>query len=282
MKNIDLTYEKNFLDLLGYSLIGPDNSNRWNIYDEENNQVGFIQYKKIYKGNKKKDYPATYAYIIEINSKNIIFNNTRKVLENGLNKIDSQQYLFKIKRDDDIDQVDMNIGEFLDLHIWSKQYGFSVLKIDYSGLYVYFNSKTENFNIEEIIIYGKVNELLANYTYQIKYCNKNRKLSDNKYVTTREISGYSLNEDKIKIYEKTWINNILKTKNTYDVSGTIDEMINLHEMGIDAFNHYRYLLGKILPFKVDFIDQFVTNEMIEENSLSLFIEKENEKKLKKN
>ena len=64
--NID--YEMRLLNLFGYTLSDPNKSNRWIILDNDNNQVGFIQYKKIYKGNKKKGYPATYAYITEIHN----------------------------------------------------------------------------------------------------------------------------------------------------------------------------------------------------------------------
>ncbi len=54
-------------------------------------------------------------------------------------------------------------------------------------------------------------------------------------------------------------------------------MVTFHEMGIDAFNHYRYLLSKMLPFKRDIIDELVTPELIDEYHLELFIPKEENK-----
>ena len=282
MNNIELTYENKLLNLLGYKAVGPDNSNRWIILDNYNNEVGFIQYKKVYKGNKKKEYPPTYAYIIEINSKDIIFSNTRKVYDNGMKRIDNNNYsyTFDIKRENgDIDHVDLEIGNTIYLHmcIWSKIYGFSTFKIDYAGLHIFFTSKTDNFNIQEVVSYGKENDNLASYSYQISYCKKGLKISDNIHTTTREISGYSIGDEKLKIFEKTWINEKLKVDKEYDVIGTVDEMVTLHQMGIDAFNHYRYLLKKILPFKNDIVDELVTPELIDEYHLELFIPKEENK-----
>ena len=174
--NID--YEMRLLNLFGYTLSDPNKSNRWIILDNDDNEVGFIQYKKIYKGNKKKGYPATYAYITEIHNKDILFSNTRKVYDNDINKIDNNNYYsytFDIKRENgDIDHVDLEIGDEINLNmcILSKKYGFSSLKINFDGLYMCFKSKTDNFNIEEVVSYSNTNDFLANYFYQIKYCKK--------------------------------------------------------------------------------------------------------------
>lgn len=276
MHNID--YEMKLLDLLGYNLIGPNNSNRWIITDKDNNQVGYIQYKKVYKGNKKKEYQKEFAYIMFIDSKEIVFNNTRKVSNDGNN----YSYMFDIKRENSInDHVELDIIDINNMHlcIWSKEYGFSSLKIDYDGLYVYFKSKTDNFNIEEVVSYSNTNDYLANYFYQIKYCKKNRKLSDNRYVTTREIGGYSNGVNRLNIFERVWNSKYLIKDNNFDTNGSIEEMINMHEMGILAFSHYRYLLNKILPFDKDIIDEVITSEIVDNNDLSLFINKDDNKKI---
>lgn len=277
--NID--YEMKLLNLLGYNLIGPNNSNRWIITDKDNNQVGYIQYKKVYKGNKKKEYKKEFAYISMIDSKEILFNNTRKISNNNNN---SYSYMFDIKRENGVtDHVELDISDIINMHlcIWSKKYGFSSLKIDYDGLYVYFKSKTDNFNIEEVISYSNTNDCLANYFYQIKYCKKNRKISNNRYVTTREIGGYSNGNDRLNLFERVWNGNYLIKNNNFNVVGSIEEMAELHEMGILAFNHYRYLLNKILPFDKDIIKEEITDDVIDNNNLSIFIEKDVKKIIKK-
>ena len=56
-KNNDLDTiksEQKLLDLLGYTAIGPDNQNRYLIFDEKGQEVGFIQRKRIHKRKEKK------------------------------------------------------------------------------------------------------------------------------------------------------------------------------------------------------------------------------------
>lgn len=49
----NINYEKKLIEMLGYNLVGPDNSNRWLIRDDNGEQVGFIQYKKIFNMSVK-------------------------------------------------------------------------------------------------------------------------------------------------------------------------------------------------------------------------------------
>ena len=60
----NLEYEKRLIELLGYSLVGPNSSNRFFIVDENQNEVGYIQYKKLYSGNLKKGYSKIFGYLI--------------------------------------------------------------------------------------------------------------------------------------------------------------------------------------------------------------------------
>ena len=281
MHNIDLTYEKNLLELLDYNIVGPDNSNRFQIYDKDK-LVGYIQYKKIQNKNIKKGNPAIYGLVTNIDSKDIIFNNIRKIYDNGFNiysNSDMNTYTFDIKRDKDIDHVYLTIGEVLYIDIFSKQYGLVKLSINYDGLLLFFNSKTEKLNIKEVINFKQDKNGLSHYSYTISYCDKDLKITGDRGVTTREISGYSALPNKLKIFEKTYVNDRLRSKKENDVEGTAIEMATKHQMGIDSFNHFRYLLNKILPFKYDIIDEVVTDEMIDEYNLKLFIPKEENKTL---
>ena len=58
----NLEKEIRLVELLGYNIVGPDGSNRWLIVDEEQNKVGYIQYKKLYNGNPKKGYTTVFGY----------------------------------------------------------------------------------------------------------------------------------------------------------------------------------------------------------------------------
>ena len=152
----DIESEMKLVSMLGYNLIGPDNSNRWLIMDENNNTIGFIQYKKIFNKNTTKGYSKTYGYHMELDSRGMNYKATRKIEnESGKIGLDSRfSYGLDITRENgDIDHLDIHVGDYPELTLWSKEYGFMKFKIDCEGLYLNFKSKTENFNTEEILVY---------------------------------------------------------------------------------------------------------------------------------
>lgn len=304
MKEIqhNLAYEKRLIELLGYNMIGPDNSNRWLIVDRDNNQVGFIQYKKLHKGNLKKKHSSIFGYCTTIDSSDISFKYTRKtndVTGKVLDNMDSS-YEFEVKREnDEVDHIEIDMSNYPSLRMWSKKYGFTDFHVDDRGLYLNFKSRTENFNVEETLVFksngGNRQNSESKYVYQIRYCNKEKELSDNNPmgITTREISGtnnqYYQEFDHLKLAERTWVNGKLRTNRENEVIGTVEEMAIKHQIGIDSFNHFRFLINQILPFKQDIISTIVSEELIIERGLLPFFpsyKKENtesktQKKLKK-
>ena len=280
----NLEREKRLVELLGYSLIGPDGSNRWLIVDENKNQVGYIQYKKLYNANEKKGYKKTFGYHTEIDSSNIKFELTRKLTDRNGRILDNYGYSFDIKRDSqDVDHVEMNMGDFPYLTIWSSKYGFMCFDISSRGLHLNYKSNTDNFKLEETIIYENLN-YKNEYVYQIHYCQNKYNLSDDnsKGSTTREISGAYIRgynkQNTLEINEKTWVNGHLRTNRQNIVEGTVKEMVVKHEMGIDSFNHFRFLINQIIPFKEDVISAIVSDDIIQKRGLSMFFdcnEKEN-------
>ncbi len=280
----DIESEIKLVSMLGYNLIGPNNSNRWLIVDENNNQVGFIQFKKLFNKNVKKGHSKTYGYQIELKSKDINYKATRKI-QNESEKIgpDSRfNYKLDIKRENgDIDHIDINVGNCPSLTLWSKKYGFMNFKVDYEGLYLNYKSKTENFNIEETLVYKtdgeKVSKHPKEYSYQLRYCDKCMELNDEnlKGIKIREINGtstpYQQSYNEMKLVENTWINGKLRTNKENIVVGNVEEMVVKHGMGIDAFNHFRFLINQILPFKQEVISAMLENYLCKREELSLFV-----------
>ncbi len=266
--------------MLGCSLLGPDNSNRWLIMDEHKTIVGFIQYKKLYNENVKKGYPKTYGYQTELETNDILFKSTRKIQNEKEKNIFN--YVLDIKRENgNIDHVVMYIGDCPSLTLWSKDNGFMNFKIDDNGLYLNFKSQTESFNTEEILIYKTDGEKVSNhakeYLYQLKYCDKSIELNDKnlKGIKIREIIGkstpYQQNYGEMKLIENTWINGKLRTSRENLVIGTVEEMAVKHGMGIDAFKHFRFLINQILPFKQEVIYVLLENCLCQRDGLSLFV-----------
>lgn len=283
-----IDYEKKFIELLGYSLIGPDKSNRWVIIDDNNNQVGFIQYKKLFNKNDKKGYPATFGYCTMIDSSEVSYKSTRRLNNIGsrLSSDVESSYDFDVKRENgDIDHVEISMGEFPNLNIWSKRYGFFDFKVNQEGLFLDYKSKTEKFNIEELVTFKSDREKgYKRYLYQIRYCDKKLELSNGNLrgTTIREISGSCQESNRLELSEKTWINGKLRTDRESEVIGTVEEMVVKHQMGIDSFNHFRFLINQILPFKQDVVSFMLNDEIVKERGLSLFIsDLERGKKLKK-
>ena len=75
----EIENEETFVNLLGYKAIGPDNSNRFIIVDENNNNVGFIQRKKLHNKNVKRGLPAIFGYQMEIESPTIHYFGIRRL-----------------------------------------------------------------------------------------------------------------------------------------------------------------------------------------------------------
>lgn len=276
----NLEKEKRLVELLGYSIVGPDGSNRWLIVDESQNQVGYIQYKKLYNGNSKKGNAKVFGYHTFIDSPSVSCEFSRQLNDKDGNILDNTDgnYSFDIKRDNqETDHVEMNIKDYPSLTMWSKEHGFINFKVDFQGLFLNFKSKTDNFNIEEVLVYKNVdNEYHDNkeYVYQITYCNKAHELSDDspKGRTTREISGtqYYYDKNQLRISEKIWVGGKLRTNRDSVVEGTVEEMATKHQMGIDCFSHFRFLINQIIPFNEDVISVIVSDDKVKQSNLSIF------------
>ena len=285
----NLEYEKRLIELLGYSIIGQKGVNHWYILDENKNHVGFIRYKKLHNANKKKGYEKTFGYHTVIDSSSIKYDFTRKLTDMHGKKLNYYDYSFDIKRDNDIDNVEMSIGEYPYINLWSKKYGFMSFSINSRGLHLNYKSHTDNFKIEETVIYENINDDFWNdnrYVYVIKYCKNNYDLSDDKYkgITQREISGMKFSsldkKNSIGISERTWVGRILRTNRKGVVEGTVEEMAIKHGMGIDSFNHFRFLINKIIPFKEDVISAMVPDDIIKNRCLSIFFDSNEKNNLK--
>ena len=276
----NLEKEKKLLDLLGYTLVGPNNSNRWIILDENQKEVGYIQYKKLYGGNVKKGKPKIFGYQTFIDSSKIKYDSTRELVDE---EYKDTYYQFDIKRtDQDVDHVEMYDGS---LHVWSKDYGFISFMISSNGLYLNFKRQTDKFNIEELLTYRNSNDMddWKEYAYQKGYCPKEIELSDSSSEgrTTLEVSAveYPHDREHLTISRKKWVEGELKFKEEKTIAGTIAERAARHKFGIKSFNRFRTIINQIMPFQKDILSILVTEDMINQYNLSIYFgspEKENQ------
>lgn len=282
--NHDIEHEKRLIEILGYSLIDSDNSNCWKIIDENNKQVGFIQYEKIFNKNKKLGYPASFAYHMLIDSREVSYNSKRRITNKEGNQINDNKFSYElnIKRENgNIDHLVINTSKYPCLQLWSNDYGYMRFRLDFEGLYLNYRSKTNNFNVEETLVFKSEEKNEHNhpkeYAYVISYCDKKIDISDEnaKGIKTREISGVSTMDDhvsnSIKVSEKSWINHKIRINRENIVSGTVEDMLVKHGVGIESFNHFRYLINKILPFKEEVISSLLKESGGNKNVMSIFL-----------
>jgi len=281
--NHDIEHEKKLIEMLGFDLIGPDKFNHWDIF-KNGNKVGYIQYKKLFKKNKKLGYPAVYGYDIEIDSPEVSHYFIRRTTNKEGKKIISNNFSYELnikRKNGNIDKLVMSAGKYPYLELWNKDYGHMCFRLDFEGLYLNYRSKTNNFNVEETLVFKTEEENIYNhakeYAYVISYCDKSIDVFDDnrKGIKTREISGISTVDDQdsnlLRVSEKSWINHKIRINRENIVTGTVEDMIIKHKVGIETFNHFRYLINKILPFKEEVISSLLKESGGNKNVTSLFV-----------
>ena len=281
MEKHNISYELRLIELLEYRISGPDKSNRWIIFDKNNKQVGYIQFKKVSKGSKDRD--KRFAYVTHIYSDNFIFDYIREVKPDVKNDEDLR-YDFEINRSNGItDGIQIDLSDPL-IRIWSNEYGYLEYHISDEEFFLDHQSKTESFNIEEFVCSRRPCDTSNDekYVYQIKYCDKDEKIETSKNVTTREISGrYNSREHKpntLELSEGVWIGGKNEGSNKQIVEGTVTEMIKKQEMGIDSINHFRYFIKSFLPINQEILEDMISDETLKKYGFeSLTTEIENEK-----
>ena len=224
--------------------------------------VGTIKYKKIHHQNKKKNLPAVYGYVVDIDSDDISCHYTRN--EDDDNLYFEFDVLNKGVKNS---HVELSLDDTISLTIWNEKYGFFDFNLDKKHIYFSFPSKTDNFKIKETVSYGfcddNVNNSAKEYYYQIDFCkgDSNINLNTNHEGTSLQICGKDYIEeyyaDRVDITQRKFVAGKLTDKNDVRVLGTASEMLREHGMGIDSFNHFRYLLDKILPFDNDLIEYII-------------------------
>lgn len=271
--NID--YEKQFIDLLGYTILEKDNSNRWVITDENNIPVGFIQYKKLKSKDMKRNIPAQFGYHTEIKNDHLQFIRNRNE-----NNLDSNRYEFDFK---DM-HVELLLENIASLIISSKQYGFISFVLDKLSLNFNYKRQTDNFNIEEFVQVDTLPKQ-GTFTYSLNFTGKNNDPQfGNDNIATFSINATEdakMTNNKILITLTTFRNNVLKSKEDYLVEGSIKEVIESLELATLSLNYLRSFLEEILPFKEDIISFMFNYLNIKQENLLLLCSENLEDKARK-
>lgn len=287
--------EERLLDLLGYYVDGPDNSNRWKILDNSGNVVGFIQRKKLVKKNNKKNLGPIFGYCMEIDSKDIKYKGQRRLNSRNLpNFYDERfEYSFKIRNIlNDMDTIELSLGNNPKIMIRSKDYGISEFSNDGDILKLAYTSAEDSFIIDETIFVKSGENLEGNkeYTYSnslTAYTTPDYTEESKQIIT--QISFYQRGEDEdskvIKVVEKAWLNGVIIKEEQNLLANTIAEVITAHSVGVQALNNYRNLLNEHYPWNEEIMDALFKHKTIEQEEFQSLIpdiaEKQQEEKRQK-
>lgn len=265
--NID--YEKRLIDLLGFTILEKDNSNRWNISDG-NNIIGYIQYKKLKCKNEKKNIPAIYGYHTEIATDHFKFIRSRG--EN--NTKDNYEFEFKGMNVDLNLNTDLTLENVCSLTISSNEYGFISFVLSENSLNFDYKRQTDNFNIEEVTqvrCYDNDEAVI----YAVNFTDKDIDVQ----FGTKNINNYTIEikrtgSEDLKVTLLTFKDHNLISKEEYLVKGNIGEALEKLELAKLSLLYLRSFLSEILPFKEDIILYMFNNLKIEKESLLYMIEDE--------
>ncbi len=268
--------EQLLVDLLGYTLEGPDEQNAWIIYDERKNPVGRIQYKKFNNGNERNGFKKVFGYCTSIDSDKIFFKSNRKDTDNN------KKYDFDIKRagKESIHAV-MDAGKFPCITLWNYDGNKSIDMFTTDSVFaINLEDETDSFRIEESVVCKNWanNEEREEYIYRINANKKDKR--ERPYTIDKQIGAWTTKGGKITVRERTYKDSQLTDVNLNIFRGTVQELAEKNDMGIDAFNRFRYLLDKMLPFKEDIIPILLSDSVVKRNRIEMFVPKEDEAKKK--
>lgn len=274
-----IQYEEQLLTLLGYYVVGPDNSNRWIIFDQNHEQIGFIQRKKLYNKNKKKGLPAIFGYCMEIESQSISYKGSRKLDE----EYSSLCYQFDLKRNKKlVDHVELNLGsDTPGIFIWSKEYGHMEFRFLWDGTFVVdYKTKTDQFNMREQLMLKLCNQNNEtenhSYYYAFSCCDRDKDINKNQDVMISNVTFVSdplehKNENMTKIITENWDRGKMINSGHTTTGASLGTIINEWPIGIDVITNFRNFVNQALPFTQDVSVYILEQKASEYPELMLFL-----------
>lgn len=279
--------EQKLLDLLGYTAIGPDNQNRYLIFDEKEKEVGFIQRRRMHKRKDKK----VFGYVMEIHSDNITCSNVRKInhINNHSFYDTSFCYEFDIKNDKgNMDHIKLQMNDSPYIKIDSEDYKEMTFQLMYDKLYTCYISETDNFTMQEILVVhteaDSENRIDydCSYSYTVIVCDKEQDIDDisdsfGKKSTEFEAIHRSYyydgnNNPYVCVNVKEWENGNLTQNEKYDIKKMqLPEVIEAHKSEYDPFSHFRYLVNERYPWKEELIGAMLENRGVPEKEFQVFV-----------
>ena len=256
------------IDLLGYKLSQYSKNNKCLIWDYHT-IVGYIRYKKLTKNNKKKNKKNIYGYTLEIDSLKYHTKRIRRETDN------SYSYNIGVKHNDSINHLNIDFNpDNPHLSFYCKEYGQVLYEKRDNYIHFSYKSKTDNYNIEESVTID-LDQIGQYYEYNINYRNNSHKVN-----TISFVAGKS-DDSNLLMKQSIFQNGKLKGTDAAIVNGSIEDIIEKHQLAILSFNHFKYVLSHILPFDNEKLFELLGMNNIEDRIISLLSSNHHNKQYKK-
>ena len=305
MEKHDLSFEKRFLDLLGYEYV-VDTPNRWIILDDNKKEVGYIEAKEN-NGDNSHNKIGNYIYHTVIDSDTIYYDHVTD---------DNFLYHFTIKN------LGYSYFRFDDNFWW----GFPVLSIRgiddnnnievikySSGIGMEYSYHVNGYIVRESIFFENKKTDDKDYQYSVHYYQEDKSYSDSvgfsisagKSKYSDQISSLKtifpkkpkfnkeqdivVGKGKIKLFMQTIkrvFNNDSKKKTWFPMfesyptkAQTIEEFAVEHGRGLELFQQTHRLINEILPLKKDILYE-IFKDKINECGLNILFDENEKQKIK--
>lgn len=252
---LDIEREKKIIELLGYNIFKLGNSKNFIICDYKGEKIGFIECRASNRNEDKNEYYT------EINSDIVkVKSGVVEPMILGGKPVFNIFFKGNEKNNYESGNIYIHIGpDFTGIDLHDNNNRRLILEIRPNSISMLCRVPF-NWYIEECIFVDYSEGL---YTYELSFND------------IRDIDNMSFNKLNLKCKRDSENSKLLNIENTqckskfYDskedkreyisiVEGNLEDAIKKHEMGIDSFSHFRYLIN-LQPFKAEIISWLIKN-----------------------
>ena len=243
-----IKYEKILTSLLGLNIVQSKNEDDFEIFDEDNNLVGYI--KKIRIFNKDKLSPIDFNFRTGIKTETINFTNSRSINNSNdtfiynIDIIEKKQTVHKV--------IKVNINDKPSVLILDQNDDTMKFHVEYDRLYFSYQRQLKNKKYENIVVEIKNYNDGVEYNYNSTITDQRKQLQgqgDKKsyrlFIKENPIFRYELT-----IKEQKKENGKIIKSIDFNEKGLNKEQIMNHEV-IQAFDSFKFLIEDFLPLDIE-------------------------------
>ena len=288
MEKYDIRLAKRVVDLLGYKLVDSDKDNYWIILDDNDNDVGFIEFDKIFQNSRIKISSPSILLVDVIPKEEKCFSFRFNIADKGT--VDIKLY----RPDVEVSlfypayiNIETVKGEKLGLacHDYTELWETDPRSFREYGLYLSYKYPMGEYDVSEDVAYIDLDysnlHLHKMYRYELEYGSSDYagRIENLRAISKADDPDFLMVSKKSFRY-KYGNDELLSSKEQTIIDKRVKEYAKEHGRGREIFNYIRFMLNQMLPLKEDIFSEIFTEEVINEYGLEDFM-KDQETVLKK-